>query len=67
MGTIGILTIAFIAERYLADAMPLLLLAGLAGWHVLADHWATVPAGAEPRWAPCSLCSRCSNCGPHSP
>jgi hypothetical protein len=32
-GTIGILTIAFIAQRYLADVMPLLLLAGLAGWH----------------------------------
>jgi hypothetical protein len=32
-GTVGILTIAFIAQRYLADVMPLLLLAGLAGWH----------------------------------
>ena len=32
-GTVGILIWSFIAERYLADVMPLLLLAGLAGWH----------------------------------
>jgi hypothetical protein len=32
-GTAGILIIAFIAERYLADAMPLLVLAALPGWH----------------------------------
>ena len=42
-GTIGILTIAFIAERYLADAMPLLLLAGLAGWHFVGARSATIP------------------------
>jgi hypothetical protein len=38
-GTVGILTIAFIAERYLADAVPLLLLAALCGWHVVIDRW----------------------------
>jgi hypothetical protein len=43
-GTAGILTIAFIAERYLADAMPFLLLAGLAGWHGLLRSWARIPA-----------------------
>ena len=32
-GTYGILTIAFIAQRYLADAVPLLVLAALAGWN----------------------------------
>ena len=46
-GTIGILTIAFIAERYLADAMPLLLLAALAGWHFVGDHWATLARRAR--------------------
>ena len=35
-GTLGILTIAFIAQRYLADAVPLLFLGALAGWHFLA-------------------------------
>jgi hypothetical protein len=35
-GTYGILTIAFIAQRYLADAMPLLVLAALGGWHFVA-------------------------------
>jgi hypothetical protein len=49
-GTIGILTIAFIAERYISDAMPLLLLAGLAGWHVVGDHWPTFP-----RWGRTAL------------
>jgi hypothetical protein len=33
--TAGILAIAFLAERYLADVMPLLLLAAVAGWHVV--------------------------------
>ena len=42
-GTVGILTIAFIAERYLADVMPLLLLAGLAGWHGAVGRWARTP------------------------
>jgi hypothetical protein len=37
-GTAGILTIAFIAQRYLADVTPLLLLAGLAGWHFVLDR-----------------------------
>jgi hypothetical protein len=42
-GTIGILTIAFIAERYLSDAMPLLLLAALAGWHVVGAKLTRFP------------------------
>jgi len=37
-GTIGILTIAFIAQRYLADAMPLLVLAAIAGWHFVGGR-----------------------------
>src|SRR5450755_691970 len=37
-GTVGILIWSFIAERYLADVMPLLLLAGLAGWHFVLSH-----------------------------
>ncbi len=41
-GTYGILTIAFIAQRYLADAMPFLLLAGLVGWHVVIRRVATI-------------------------
>jgi hypothetical protein len=41
VGTVGILTIAFIAERYLADAMPLLLLAALAGWHFVFGRMRT--------------------------
>ena len=64
VGTIGILTIAFIAERYLADAMPLLLLAGLAGWHVMADRWARTPGGVRRiGWPPFWPCSRCSSSG----
>jgi hypothetical protein len=43
-GTVGILTIAFIAERYLADVVPLLLLAALCGWHVVIDRWGGIPA-----------------------
>lgn len=34
-GTAGVLTIAYIANRYLADFMPLLLLLSAAGFHVL--------------------------------
>ncbi len=41
-GTYGILTIAFIAQRYLADAIPFLVLAALAGWHFLANRVATI-------------------------
>ncbi|MGD0391890.1 MAG: hypothetical protein ABSC41_04545 [Acidimicrobiales bacterium] len=41
-GTVGILTIAFIAERYLADVMPLLLLGALCGWHVVIDRWGRI-------------------------
>jgi hypothetical protein len=44
VATAGILTIAFIAERYLADAMPLVLLAGLAGWHGLLRSTSLIPA-----------------------
>ncbi|MGP0032447.1 MAG: hypothetical protein ACLPVF_18345 [Acidimicrobiales bacterium] len=46
-GTIGILTIAFIAERYLADTMPLVILAALVGWHVVARRWAVFPRRAR--------------------
>ncbi len=46
-GTVGILTIAFIAERYLADAMPLIVLAGVVGWHVTLDHWTGRPGTAR--------------------
>jgi hypothetical protein len=35
VGTVGVLTIAFIANRYLADFMPVLVLTTLAGVHVL--------------------------------
>jgi hypothetical protein len=45
-GTAGILTIAFIAQRYLADAMPLLLLAALCGWHVLIARHRRIPVTA---------------------
>jgi hypothetical protein len=38
-GTAGMLVIAFIAERYLSDAMPMLLLAALPGWHVVMRRW----------------------------
>jgi hypothetical protein len=34
-GTYGILTIAFIAQRYLADAVPLLVISALAAWHFM--------------------------------
>jgi len=37
-GTGGILIIGFIAERYLADAMPFLVLAALPGWHFLMER-----------------------------
>jgi hypothetical protein len=37
-GTAGILIWSFIAQRYLADVMPFLLLAGLAGWHFVLSH-----------------------------
>ncbi len=33
-GTVGVLTIAFIANRYLADFMPLLILCAVAGFHL---------------------------------
>jgi hypothetical protein len=33
-GTLGVLTIAFIANRYLADFMPLVVLAGLCGFQL---------------------------------
>ncbi len=44
-GTVGILTIAFIAERYLADVIPFLLLAALCGWHVVIGR-----RGGGSRW-----------------
>lgn len=45
-GTVGVLTIAFTANRYLADVLPLLVLTGLAGVHLLVARSATAP-----RWA----------------
>jgi hypothetical protein len=41
VGTIGVLTIAYVAERYLADVMPLLVLCALAGFHLLRARWAS--------------------------
>jgi hypothetical protein len=38
VGTIGSLAIAYVAERYLADWMPLLILGGLAGLAVVVDR-----------------------------
>jgi hypothetical protein len=38
VGTIGVLTVAFIANRYLADFMPFVVLAGLSGFQVTV-HW----------------------------
>jgi hypothetical protein len=46
-GTVGILIIAFIAQRYLADAMPLLLLAALTGWHFVNSRWAVTSITAR--------------------
>jgi hypothetical protein len=39
-GTIGVLTIGFIANRYLGDFLPLLVLLGLLGLEVFVDWWA---------------------------
>jgi hypothetical protein len=38
-GCVGVLTIAFIANRYLGDLFPLLALLGLAGVQVTANWW----------------------------
>ena len=46
-GTYGILTIAFIAQRYLADAVPLLVLAALAGWHFVIGRATTIAPAAR--------------------
>ena len=47
-GTVGILIWSFIAERYLADVMPLLLLAGLAGWHFVLGRRSRTGGRFEP-------------------
>ncbi len=47
VGTIGVLTIAFIANRYLADFMPLVVLAGLSGFQVTV-HWVRGVGAASP-------------------
>jgi hypothetical protein len=46
VGTLGSLEIAYIAERYLADWMPLLVVAGLAGLVVVVQR-----TGSMRRWA----------------
>jgi hypothetical protein len=45
--TLGVLIESFIAQRYLADVMPLVLLAALAGWHHTAARWPTFPRAAR--------------------
>jgi hypothetical protein len=47
-GTGGVLTIGFIANRYLGDLLPLLLVLGLAGLHVTL-RWATTRPSAVRR------------------
>ncbi len=49
-GTGGILIIGFIAERYLADAMPFLVLAALPGWHYLMERWPRSGGGRGRQW-----------------
>ena len=56
-GTFGILTIAFIAQRYLADAMPLLVLSALAGWHFVTGRAPGISAVARE-----GLVRSCSSC-----
>ncbi|MGH9046904.1 MAG: hypothetical protein ACRDVW_06265, partial [Acidimicrobiales bacterium] len=41
LGTVGVLAIAFIANRYLADFMPVLVLSALAGVALAAASWRT--------------------------
>jgi len=41
VGTVGVVAIAFVANRYLADFLPLLVLAALAGFHLLNASWRT--------------------------
>jgi hypothetical protein len=45
--TLGVLIESFVAQRYLADVMPLVLLAALAGWHHAAARWPTFPRTAR--------------------
>jgi hypothetical protein len=42
VGTVGVFAIAFVANRYLADFLPLLVLAALAGFHLLNASWQTL-------------------------
>ncbi len=48
-GTGGILIIGFIAERYLADAMPFLILAALPGWHAVMERGLGAKRSRTPR------------------
>jgi len=41
VATVGVFAIAFVANRYLADFLPLLVLAALAGFHLLNASWRT--------------------------
>jgi len=43
VGTAGVLSIAYIANRYLADMVPLLALLALAGFHRLRAGWMNWP------------------------
>jgi hypothetical protein len=49
VGTIGVLSIAFIADRYLADFMPLVVLAGLAGFQLTLRRARTARAQGRSR------------------
>ena len=45
-GTFGVLAIAYVANRYLADFLPLVALCALSGLYLLRARW----AGWRPRW-----------------
>jgi hypothetical protein len=45
-GTFGVLAIAYIANRYLADFLPLVFLCALSGLYLLRARW----SGWRPRW-----------------
>jgi hypothetical protein len=47
VGTVGVLTIAYIANRYLADFLPLLALCALAGLCLLRARWTAWAPGAR--------------------
>jgi len=47
-GALGMLTIAFVANRYMSDALPAIVLASLVGLHVLLAALSRTP---RPNWA----------------